>query len=233
MYWYFRVFFSEELMVGTLLSFLFFLVADSVKWYNCFSYSISNSCLDVKITWFVNNANCVAKSRLVNLTMSEKRDNARLGMKGKSITLIQKRVCKITRDSQIYTLHLMLMWFKKKLILKTMGFQFLGNVLDYHISLSNPYPEDRNFNFELSDKKRFKSICVCCSPRPACSQSQPSFWTVVWKTFKLDATFVSDLHSGSEKQAYLVPYIWRGVLTLSLGIIFFTFHLELFHWIVY
>lgn len=233
MYWYFRGFFSEELMVGTLLSFLFFLVADSVKWYNCFSYSISNSCLDVKITWFVNNANCVAKSRLVNLTMSEKRDNARLGMKGKSITLIQKRVCKITRDSQIYTLHLMLMWFKKKLILKTMRFQFLGNVLDYHISLSNPYPEDRNFNFELSDKKRFKSICVCCSPRPACSQSQPSFWTVVWKTFKLDATFVSDLHSGSEKQAYLVPYIWRGVLTLSLGIIFFTFHLELFHWIVY
>lgn len=115
-----------------------------------------------------------------------------------------------------------------------MRFQFLGNVLDYHISLSNPYPEDRNFNFELSDKKRFKSICVCCSPRPACSQSQPSFLTVVWKTFKLDATFVSDLHSGSEKkQAYLVPYIWRGVLTLSLGIIFFTFHLELFHWIVY
>lgn len=109
----FQGFFSEELMVGTLLSFLFFLVADSVKWYNCFSYSISNSCLDVKITWFVNNANCVAKSRLVNLTMSEKRDNARLGMKGKSITLIQKRVCKITRDSQIYTLHLMLMWFKK------------------------------------------------------------------------------------------------------------------------
>lgn len=53
------------------------------------------------------------------------------------------------------------------------------------------------------------------------------------KTFKLDATFVSDLHSGSEKQAYLEPYIWRGVLTLSLGIIFFTFHLELFHWIVY
>lgn len=105
--------FSEELMVGTLLSFLFFLVADSVKWYNCFSYSISNSCLDVKITWFVNNANCVAKSRLVNLTMSEKRDNARLGMKGKSITLIQKRVCKKTRDTQIYTLHLMLMWFKK------------------------------------------------------------------------------------------------------------------------
>lgn len=35
-----------------------------------------------------------------------------------------------------------------------MRFQFLGNVLDYHISLSNPYPEDRNFNFELSDKKR-------------------------------------------------------------------------------
>lgn len=34
-----------------------------------------------------------------------------------------------------------------------MRFQFLGNVLDYHISLSNPYPEDRNFNFELSDKK--------------------------------------------------------------------------------
>lgn len=62
----FQGFFSEELMVGTLLSFLFFLVADSVKWYNCFSYSISNSCLDVKITWFVNNANCVAKSRLVN-----------------------------------------------------------------------------------------------------------------------------------------------------------------------
>lgn len=112
-----------------------------------------------------------------------------------------------------------------------MRFQFWGNVLDYHISLSNPYPEDRNFNFELSDKKRFKSICVCCSPRPACSQSQ--FLIVVWKTFKLDATFVSDLHSGSEKQAYLVPYIWRGVLTLSLGIIFFTFHLELFHWIVY
>lgn len=105
--------FSEELLVGTLLSFLFFLVADSVKWYNCFSYSISNSCLDVKITWFVNNANCVAKSRLVNLTMSEKRNNARLGMKGKSITLIQKRVCKKTRDTQIYTLHLMLMWFKK------------------------------------------------------------------------------------------------------------------------
>lgn len=109
----FQGFFSEELLVGTLLSFLFFLVADSVKWYNCFSYSISNSCLDVKITWFVNNANCVAKSRLVNLTMSEKRDNARLGMKGKSITLIQKRVCKKTRDTQIYTLHLMLMWFKK------------------------------------------------------------------------------------------------------------------------
>lgn len=105
----FQGFFSEELLVGTLLSFLFFLVADSVKWYNCFSYSISNSCLDVKITWFVNNANCVAKSRLVNLTMSEKRDNARLGMKGKSITLIQKRVCKKPRDTQIYTLHLMLM----------------------------------------------------------------------------------------------------------------------------
>lgn len=34
-----------------------------------------------------------------------------------------------------------------------MRFQFLGNVLDYHISLSNTYPEDRNFNFELSDKK--------------------------------------------------------------------------------
>lgn len=90
----FQGFFSEELLVGTLLSFLFFLVADSVKWYNCFSYSISNSCLDVKITWFVNNANYVAKSRLVNLAMSEKRDNARLGMKGKSITLIQKQVCK-------------------------------------------------------------------------------------------------------------------------------------------
>lgn len=85
----FQGFFSEELMVGTLLSFLFFLVADSVKWYNCFSYSISNSCLDVKITWFVNNANCVAKSRLVNLTMSEKRDNARLGMKGKSKASMQ------------------------------------------------------------------------------------------------------------------------------------------------
>lgn len=34
-----------------------------------------------------------------------------------------------------------------------MRFQFWGNVLDYHISLSNPYPEDRNFNFELYDKK--------------------------------------------------------------------------------
>lgn len=95
----------------------------------------------------------------------------------------------------------------KKLILITMRFQFLGNVLDYHISLSNPYPEDRNFNFELSDKKRFKSICVCCSPRPACSQSQPSFLTVVWKTFKLDATFVSDLHSGSEKRLSCTIYL--------------------------
>lgn len=75
-----------------------------------------------------------------------------------------------------------------------MCFHFLGDVLDYHISLSNPYPEDRHFNFELSDKKIFKSICICCSLKPACSQSQPSFLIlVVWKTFKLDAAFVSGL----------------------------------------
>lgn len=80
--------FFEELMVGILLSFLFFLVVDFVKWYNCFSYLISNLCLDVKIIWFVNNVNCVVKSRLVNLIMLEKRDNVCLGRKGKFIILI-------------------------------------------------------------------------------------------------------------------------------------------------
>lgn len=69
-------------------------------------------------------------------------------------------------------------------------------------------------------KKRFKSICVCCSPRPACSQSQPSFLTVVWKTFKLDATFVSDLHSGSEKNRLILYHIF--------GVVYWPYHLGLF-----
>lgn len=62
-----------------------------------------------------------------------------------------------------------------------MRFHFLAAVLDYHMYhyvldlFIEAISGNRHFNFELSDKKIFKSICICCSLKPACSQSQPSF----------------------------------------------------------